>query len=51
MALLKHAQLIMLPDITYGFYPVYCGLYEVERIAIQLDEQLQIRVDDYLRTM
>jgi histidinol-phosphate aminotransferase len=49
MALLKHTQPILLPDITYSFYPVYCGLYEVEHITIALDENLAIRIDDYLR--
>jgi histidinol-phosphate aminotransferase len=29
MALLKHPAPILFPDITYSFYPVYCGLYDV----------------------
>ena len=47
MALLQHDEPILLPDITYSFYPVYCELYEVERIAIPLGERFEIRVDDY----
>ena len=26
-ALLKHELPILFPDVTYSFYPVYCGLY------------------------
>lgn len=49
MALLKHQKPVLLPDITYSFYPVYCELYGVERIAIPLGEHFEIRVDDYTR--
>ena len=48
MALLKHAKPILFPDITYSFYPVYCGLYEIAHRAIPLTESFEIRVDDYL---
>ncbi|MDG2293393.1 MAG: aminotransferase class I/II-fold pyridoxal phosphate-dependent enzyme, partial [Methylophilaceae bacterium] len=27
LALLKHSRPLLFPDITYSFYPVYCGLY------------------------
>jgi histidinol-phosphate aminotransferase len=47
-ALLKHDHPIVFPDITYSFYPVYCGLYEIQYNAVALDEQLKIRVEDYL---
>lgn len=33
MALLKHDAPILLPDISYSFYPVYCGLYGIEHVA------------------
>jgi len=48
MALLKHDKPILFPDITYSFYPVYCGLYEIAHRAIPLTESFEIRVDDYL---
>jgi histidinol-phosphate aminotransferase len=48
MALLKHGQPILFPDITYSFYPVYCGLYEIAYRTIPLTESFEIRVDDYL---
>lgn len=49
MALLKHDKPLLLPDITYSFYPVYCELYGIDSIAIPLGEQFEIRVDDYAR--
>jgi histidinol-phosphate aminotransferase len=48
MALLKHERPILFPDITYSFYPVYCGLYEIAYRTIPLTESFEIRVDDYL---
>ena len=29
-ALLKHDAPLLFPDITYSFYPVYCGLYGID---------------------
>jgi histidinol-phosphate aminotransferase len=49
MALLKHDRPILLPDIGYSFYPVYCRLYGIELATIPLDEHFAIRVDDYAR--
>ncbi|MCB5185632.1 histidinol-phosphate transaminase [Methylobacillus gramineus] len=48
-ALLKHDQPILFPDITYSFYPVYCGLYEIAYETIPLNAAFEIQVDDYLR--
>jgi histidinol-phosphate aminotransferase len=47
-ALLKHDAPILLPDITYSFYPVYCGLFEIDFKTIPLDSELRIAVEDYL---
>ena len=47
MALLKHDLPILLPDISYSFYPVYCGLYGIDSVNVPLDENFAIRVDDY----
>ncbi len=47
-ALLKQDHPVFFPDITYSFYPVYCGLYEIAYKAIPLDEDFKIRVEDYL---
>ncbi|MEP9378843.1 histidinol-phosphate transaminase [Aquabacter sp. CN5-332] len=48
-ALLKHDAPLLFPDITYSFYPVYCGLYGISHGEIPLDEGLRIRVSDYDR--
>jgi len=47
-ALLKQEAPVWFPDITYSFYPVYCGLYQIKFRAIPLDEQFKIAVEDYL---
>ncbi|WP_297189119.1 histidinol-phosphate transaminase [uncultured Porticoccus sp.] len=48
-ALLKHDEPILFPDITYSFYPVYCGLYQVDYQRIPLGSDYRIQVADYLR--
>lgn len=40
---------LLFPDISYSFYPVYCGLYGIDHELVPLDEQFQIRVEDYAR--
>ncbi len=47
MALLKHEHPILFPDISYSFYPVYCGLYEIAHRTVPLTTSFEIRVDDY----
>ena len=47
LGLLKHAQPILFPDITYSFYPVYCGLYGIAFRTLPLDAQFGVRIDDY----
>ncbi len=49
LGLLKHELPLLFPDITYSFYPVYCGLYGIEHVAVPLDAQFEIKVDDYRR--
>jgi histidinol-phosphate aminotransferase len=48
-ALLKHSRPLLFPDITYSFYPVYCGLYDIEFDAIPLNEKFEIVINDYDR--
>ncbi len=46
-ALLKHNKPLLFPDITYSFYPVYCGLYSIDYQTIPLVEDFSINIDDY----
>ena len=50
LALLKHSRPILLPDITYSFYPVYCALYGIDHVAVPVDEKLRVRIADYRRS-
>ncbi len=47
--LFQHDAPLPFPDISYSFYPVYCGLYGIQYQQVALDEQFQIRVEDYAR--
>ncbi len=49
-ALLKQEQPLWFPDITYSFYPVYCGLYGITSRTRPLAEDFSMRVEDYLPT-
>jgi len=46
-ALLKQDKPLLFPDISYSFYPVYCGLYEIDYKTIPLADDFTINVDDY----
>jgi histidinol-phosphate aminotransferase len=48
LALLKHELPILFPDITYSFYPVYCGLYEIASYQIPLQADFSLDINDYL---
>ncbi|MCQ2030264.1 histidinol-phosphate transaminase [Stutzerimonas zhaodongensis] len=47
--LFQHGKPLLFPDVSYSFYPVYCGLYGIAYEAVALDEQFQINVADYAR--
>ncbi len=49
LALLKHDAPLLFPDITYSFYPVYCGLYGIRYRQLPLDEKFAVNLDDYLQ--
>jgi histidinol-phosphate aminotransferase len=49
LALLKHRRPILFPDISYSFYPVYCGLYQVAFETVPLPDDFSIRVADYAK--
>ena len=48
-ALLKHDRPLLFPDISYSFYPVYCGLYEIEFETVPLNASFEIDIKDYDR--
>jgi histidinol-phosphate aminotransferase len=48
LGLLKHDAPLLFPDISYSFYPVYCGLYDIDGKSVPLNAQFEICVDDYL---
>jgi len=41
---------VLFPDISYSFYPVYSGLFELDAEMIPLNSQFEIDADDYSRT-
>lgn len=45
--LLKHDKPLLFPDITYSFYPVYAGLYDIDYRTVPLADDFSIRVEDY----
>ena len=47
LALLKHDRPLLFPDISYSFYPVYCGLYGIAHRLVPLDDDFRIRPQDY----
>ncbi len=52
MGLFKHEDRerpLLFPDITYSFYPVYCGLYGIDFVQVPLNGRFEINVSDYLR--
>lgn len=40
---------LLFPDISYSFYPVYCGLYQIDYELIPLAADLSINIADYVR--
>jgi histidinol-phosphate aminotransferase len=38
---------LLFPDISYSFYPVYCGLFNIEYRAVPLLDDFSIAVSDY----
>ena len=46
-AFFKQALPLLFPDISYSFYPVYCGLYQIEYKTVALNDQFHINIEDY----
>lgn len=47
MGLLKHALPILYPDVSYSFYPVYCGLYQIDYQQVPLNADFAVELADY----
>ncbi|MDC0010397.1 histidinol-phosphate transaminase [Porticoccaceae bacterium] len=47
--LFRQAEPILYPDISYSFYPVYCGLYDIEFSKIPLADDDSLDLNDYRR--
>lgn len=47
LALLKHDAPVLFPDISYSFYPVYCGLFQIDHRAVALKENFSMGLDEY----
>ena len=45
--LFQHDRPLLFPDITYSFYPVYCGLYGIEARPVALADDFTLEVEDY----
>jgi histidinol-phosphate aminotransferase len=43
----EKAEKILFPDITYSFYPVYAGLWNIQYRTIPLSEDFSIDIGDY----
>jgi histidinol-phosphate aminotransferase len=48
-ALLKHDAPLLFPDITYGFFPVYCGLFGIRYEEVPLDAAMRVQIADFRR--
>jgi histidinol-phosphate aminotransferase len=49
LGLFQHPAPLLFPDITYSFYPVYCGLYGIDYQTVPLSDEFELRVADYLQ--
>lgn len=45
--LFQHGEPILFPDITYSFYPVYCGLYGIPSKTVALTDSFEINPADF----
>ncbi len=47
LGLFKQDHPLLFPDITYSFYKVYCGLYDIDYRPVPLDDELAIEPSHY----
>ncbi|HPQ95379.1 MAG: histidinol-phosphate transaminase [Thiothrix sp.] len=46
-AFFRQGEPVLFPDISYSFYPVYAGLYQIEARTVPLREDFRLVLDDY----
>lgn len=46
-AYMAYGERVFFPEISYGFYPVFAGLFRSEMTEIPLDPELRVRPEDY----
>ncbi|HPE59327.1 MAG TPA: histidinol-phosphate transaminase [Thiolinea sp.] len=46
-AFFRQGRPVLFPDISYSFYPVYAGLYQVDARLIPLREDFRLALEDY----
>ena len=46
-AFFKQDEALLFADISYSFYPVYCGLYQIDYRRVALDDAFRIDFDGY----
>ena len=46
-AFFAHGEPVLFPDVSYSFYPVYCGLYGLPYRQVPLDDAMRVVVDEY----
>jgi histidinol-phosphate aminotransferase len=46
-AFFQQEQPVLMPDVTYSFYRVYCRLYGIQAQLVPVDDRLQIDVANY----
>lgn len=47
VGLLKQSGKLLYPDISYSFYPVYCNLFDIDSVAVPLNDDFAIDPNDY----
>jgi len=45
----QHGCPLLMPDISYSFYKVYCALYGIAVETVALTDELRLNVQDYVR--
>lgn len=48
-AFFQQSVSLLMPDVTYSFYAVYCGLYGIQAETVPLRDDLSLVVDDFAR--